>query len=165
MRKAVTTLGLGVAAAVMLTASPAQAGGWNTSISEIKNGHTGKCLSGSGRTVSQETCGLPVSGGVRSTDWDFYDNENSLVKLVRNKATGLCLDTNGTNVYLSGCTTSDPGQLWVVNTCDQVLGSLTYNRDLVGWNTGGVSLESDKTGTDYDKIVWRVSGFPTGCGG
>ncbi|MET9596024.1 hypothetical protein ABZY45_34620 [Streptomyces sp. NPDC006516] len=166
MHKARIAAGLGAAAALLLGGSPAHAVTWDSGIHAWQNDYTGKCLSGSGRTVAQETCGLPVSGGARSTDWTYSDIANAEKDsvLVRNKLTGLCLDTNGTDVYLSGCTTADPGQHWGFNDCERVLGSHLTSRMLTGWKTGGVSMANPADVDDDAKSAWHRLG-KEGCGG
>ncbi|MFJ4153070.1 ricin-type beta-trefoil lectin domain protein [Streptomyces galbus] len=164
MKKVRAIAGLGVAAAVMLSASPASAVDWEPGIIGFKNVHTGKCLSGSGRSVGQETCGLPVSGGSRSTDWYIAEDVNATKQnqMIRNKSTGLCLDTNGTDVYLSGCNSSDDGQLWGFNNCEGALGH--GDRLLTGWNSGGVNLPVRGTVDNVDKSLWHLT-TGAGCGG
>ncbi|MEV5148209.1 hypothetical protein AB0L14_28415 [Streptomyces sp. NPDC052727] len=160
MNKHRIALGLATAAAVVVGASPAQASGWDTTIRSIKNLHTDKCLSGKGREVVQETCGLPVSGGVRSTDWDIYTSPIG-IQLLRNRATGLCLDNNGSDVYLSGCTTEDYGQYWEISGCEQWIGNAGANQLLIGWNDGGVAVKFPDNADEQAKTKWSVTGI--GC--
>ncbi|MEV5150131.1 ricin-type beta-trefoil lectin domain protein [Streptomyces sp. NPDC052727] len=158
MRKTRIAAGLGAAAAVMVMATPAHASTWDPDIHSIKNTATGKCLSGSGRTVTQVDCGLPVSGGVRSTDWTFSGDPAGYPRLYRNIATGLCLDTNGTSVYLSGCNADDPGQWWWWLGNDYYI-AMRNNMDavLTGWNTGGVSITYWSQEDASRKNNWRIN--------
>ncbi|MFJ4152722.1 ricin-type beta-trefoil lectin domain protein [Streptomyces galbus] len=156
MRKTRIAIGLGITATVVMAGTPAHAISWYPGIHEIKNVATGKCLSGSGRTVNQVTCGLPVSGGVRSTDWTFSGDYFGFVQLYKNLATGLCLDTNGTDVYLSGCNEADLGQQWWWDS-DMIRGN-HYPGDLTGWNAGGVSMTSGQEEASR-KASWRIDNF------
>ncbi|MFJ2095566.1 RICIN domain-containing protein [Streptomyces sp. NPDC087901] len=161
--------GLATAATVLMAGSPAQAVEWPSDIYAFQNAYTGKCLSGSGRSVSQLPCGLSVpQGGSRSTDWNVADTDmpNSVKGgfIIRNKATGLCLDTNGADVYLSGCATSDLGQLWTLNNCEQSFTSWLAHQPLTGWNSGGVSVAAPETVDNDMKSRWHLVG-DTGCGG
>ncbi|MEV5150130.1 ricin-type beta-trefoil lectin domain protein [Streptomyces sp. NPDC052727] len=168
-KKRFVAAGLGVIASLSISTSPAQAVTWGSDIIGIKNAYTGKCLSGSGRTVSQTTCGLPVSGGSRSTDWLMADIDPSVKRvMLRNKSTNLCLDNNGTDVYLSGCSSDDVGQQWHFNTCSGMIVSLVSPqsdvRTLTGWNTGGVSVTSWGEADEWAKSEWYLtSGRPAWC--
>ncbi|MFJ2095344.1 ricin-type beta-trefoil lectin domain protein [Streptomyces sp. NPDC087901] len=155
MLKARIMAGLGLAASLTMMGSRAHAAEWDPAYHSFKNVYTGLCLSGSDRTVNQVTCGLPVSGGTRSTDWTLGKTASGT--LIKNLPTGLCLDTNGADVYLSGCTASDTGQLWTVANYGGIVGvwpSQIIGHSLTGWNSGGVSVAKTSDVDMGTKFRW-----------
>ncbi|MCX5400466.1 ricin-type beta-trefoil lectin domain protein [Streptomyces sp. NBC_00102] len=146
------TLGLGAAGALALTAlvsgtTPASA----ASYTSFKNAHTGLCLAGAtDRTVSQYSCSTQDSAAIA---WTLTNNVAPFpFGMLKNSKTGMCLDTNGADVYLSGCVSEDAGQSWWFNG-DKVV-SLLNGRSLTGWNADGVAVVADGEADVLNKQRW-----------
>ncbi|AQZ65366.1 hypothetical protein BKM31_31440 [[Actinomadura] parvosata subsp. kistnae] len=144
---------LPVALGSLALTAPAQAGtSSDESVKEIvrlKSVHSGKCLVANlSTTPVQDSCDL------RSAQWEHDLGRSTF----RNTYVNMCLDTNGSKVYLSKpfargeCNTGDRGQLWRVDTehlggyrpyqyviCSQLDG-LYSNKAMTFWDDGTISL-------------------------
>ncbi|MCX5400467.1 ricin-type beta-trefoil lectin domain protein [Streptomyces sp. NBC_00102] len=126
----------GLALTAVLVSAPAQASASSTL--NYRNAHTGLCLAGAtDRTVSQYSCSV-ASQFAPGVTWQWVND--APLGLLKNTATGMCLDTNGADVYLSGCNTADRGQLWMYTAGSYQLTSLLAGGALTGWNAGTVSV-------------------------
>ncbi|GHF34187.1 ricin-type beta-trefoil lectin domain protein [Streptomyces fumanus] len=133
--KTLTTAATGAVALVVMSVTPSQA----DTAHIYKNRHTGLCLAGKDRTVSQYDCSLAGTSSPR-TGWttSVVDPRYGFA-MIRHEATGLCLDTNGSSVYLSGCSDQDLGQVWTFGS-DGAMSPVAFGTRLTGWNDGGVSV-------------------------
>lgn len=134
--------------------------GWETSAHALTNMKSGTCLvkdTATDRRLKLSTCG--------SDTWRRYFTEDKSV-LLKHVQANRCLDTNGKDLYLSSCTTADPGQHWNTATTSQchytiwARGGVQY---LTGWNDGSVSASAKSTVDVYKKSNWRVPTFGQSC--
>ncbi|MCX5400479.1 RICIN domain-containing protein [Streptomyces sp. NBC_00102] len=130
-----------------------------TTTRRVRNAHSGKCLAvGAERVVVQDTCG---TGG-----WQRQPAGDG-VFLLRSTSASMCLDTDGESMYVSPCTTEDPGQLWRVpdaGGCAVTLTSKTFGKYVTGWNTGSVALVAAGDVDEAAKYTWSTSPSPVaGC--
>jgi hypothetical protein len=162
-----TVLGvLAVCAAVGVTAPTARAAP-ATTFYELVNSATGKCLIvAPNRSVGNRTCTGASSGG-----WRFELKTG----LLRNEATGMCLDNFSKfgrldEVQISGCSQVDPGQIWdVPMTKNGDVGQIrslynTTKRVLVGWNLGSVNVVPPNA-AGITKVEWKLVAFGADSGG
>lgn len=83
---------------------------WEKEGSEFRNIKTNKCLNIGEMGVSD------CVGPVRHTRWDYVNN-----KLLKNRRTGRCLDSNGSSVYMGGCSADNPFQYWSIENNGSVI--------------------------------------------
>ncbi|MFJ4153108.1 ricin-type beta-trefoil lectin domain protein [Streptomyces galbus] len=136
------TLALGAVAAFAVAAVASGPGSASAaSYLSFRNTHTGLCLAGKDRTVSQYDCSI-ASQSSPGVSWTLTSLQPPFpMVMIRNYGTGLCLDTDGQSVYLSACASQDPGQAWML-TGEKVV-SMLNNGSLTGWNAGGVTVRKD----------------------
>ncbi|MEU3516860.1 hypothetical protein ABZ770_16490 [Streptomyces sp. NPDC006654] len=133
---------------------------WEDIERHVSNAHTGKCLvAGADRVVAQSECG--TSGAWRRL---VVGDGVFLLKYVPADA---CLDSNGEEMYVSPCTTDDPGQLWRMPSsdhCEVAVSSKQYGEFVTGWNTGSVSLVGAELADEAAKHSWTLSpSLSAGC--
>ncbi|MEU5098583.1 ricin-type beta-trefoil lectin domain protein [Streptomyces sp. NPDC020996] len=145
-------LGVLAAAALILGVAPqaqAESGAWVS----LENPYTGACLGintaiAGTMPVTQVTCKVAnYNSWHLSTDgWlrNGYQSDS-------------CLDTNGTQLYLSKCNTTDPGQLWgrLPGTKVGIVSRGFPGKTLVGWADGTVSVAAPGTVDNTAKYEWK----------
>lgn len=116
---------------------------WEREGGEFRNLKTNKCMNIGQMKVT------PCVGSVRHTRWDYVDN-----KLLKNKRTERCLDSNGTSVYMSGCSIDNSFQHW----------SIEDNGGIVKHVTSGKCLAQKENNfkTEFEMIDCKCEGIVPG---
>ncbi|MFJ7078990.1 hypothetical protein [Streptomyces sp. NPDC098781] len=132
--------------ALMASATPAHAGDLMT----FYNMHTAKCLNGA------PSLSKPVMSGCgANAHWDVTSDSRGTKFMV---GAGIkCLDTNGTDVYLSPCSDADPGQWWnAYMDPSSVRGYIRWgDKYLTAWNDGSLSMARSSQVDQPSKYHWR----------
>ncbi|WP_329167074.1 ricin-type beta-trefoil lectin domain protein (plasmid) [Streptomyces sp. NBC_01717] len=137
-------------------ADPVTQGRWATYTFSMTNRLLGRCLvkNSSSTDVAQGSCD--------------YDNDNDKWRfnavgdgtyLIKNEAANQCLDTNGKDMYFSGCATGDIGQRWhflAAEGCSLVIKSKQYGDYLTAWNDRRVTLADPSTVDNPGKYKWEA---------
>lgn len=119
----------------------------------LRNPHTQACLGintaiAGTMPVTQVTCKV-----TNFNSWNLSDEG----WLRNGYQSGSCLDTNGTNLYLSTCNTTDPGQLWerLPGTKVGIVPRAFPGKTLVGWADGTVSVAAPGSVDQAGKYQWQ----------
>ncbi|WP_327249958.1 RICIN domain-containing protein [Streptomyces sp. NBC_01320] len=133
-------------------AEPVTQGRWATYTFSMTNRLLGKCLvkNSSSRYVAQSSC--------NNDKWrlNFVGDGTYLIK---NVAANQCLDTNGKDMYFSGCATGATGQRWSLYAgegCSLVIASHRYGDYLTAWYDGTVTLADRSTVDNPSKYMWEA---------
>ncbi|MFJ7078526.1 RICIN domain-containing protein [Streptomyces sp. NPDC098781] len=129
---------------------------WESQARTVKNEHTGKCL------AKQADTRIGTQGSCDNATWLRYVVGDGTF-LLKNPADKRCLDTDGTKMYVSSCTTADPGQVWrmpmTTGECNvAVLTSKHFGKNLTGWDAGNITL-APAAGTAPEKQQWLLPGL------
>ncbi|MEU9385200.1 RICIN domain-containing protein [Streptomyces sp. NPDC048279] len=132
---------------------------WESTTRRVTNQLTGLCLIRlrGERFVAQGSCGNEV--------WRRYVIGNGEY-LIKNVPNNTCLDTDGKNMYLSGCTARDSGQHWKLpsaGSCTTYVVSVPNGTYLTGWNDRTASLAAQSAADKAGKLRWTFSPSLTGC--
>ncbi|MFF3249224.1 RICIN domain-containing protein [Streptomyces sp. NPDC002870] len=132
--------------------------GWDSQKHRLANEQTDKCL------VMKASSRRVVQGSCSGDTWQRYTVGDGTF-LLKSVAANRCLDTDGKELYLSSCTTKDPGQRWKLPTaggCDVSIVSKQFGKHVTGWNDGSVTLGAADSGAP-DKRKWKAPTLVSGC--
>ncbi|MGW0561718.1 ricin-type beta-trefoil lectin domain protein [Streptomyces sp. NPDC003016] len=139
--------------ALGLAPQAAHADDWSGTWVNLENPHTQACLGintaiAGPKPVTQVSCkfGSYNSWHLNAAGW-----------LRNGYISDSCLDTNGTQLYLSKCNTTDPGQLWerLPGTKVGIVSRGFPGKTLVGWADGTVSLAAPGAVDNAGKYQWK----------
>ncbi|MCX4993615.1 hypothetical protein [Streptomyces sp. NBC_00568] len=136
--------GASVVAAVTLPANSASAAGDD---SVLRNAKSSACLRDPGPRykLASGSCGSDAV-------WHRIPVSNNRYML-QNVSTGRCMDTNGTDLYMSSCSSADSGQRWI--SFDSFHSWQAANgKVLVQWDTYVVGLSAIDDIDDSRKYSW-----------
>lgn len=115
---------------------------WEREGGEFRNLKTNKCMNIKQMKVT------PCVGSVRHTRWDYIDN-----KLLKNRRTGKCLDSNGTAVYTGNCSIDNGYQHW----------SIENNGSIIKHSSGKCLAQSDNNSkTELGLVDCKCEGITPG---
>ncbi|MFJ8186545.1 hypothetical protein [Streptomyces sp. NPDC096105] len=129
-RSRILAFALGTAAVALATVAPAEAAPQGAY--QYKSWRQGTC-------IAADTPNRLYQG---SCDWRAKWVQDTADLSFRNTYLNACLDTNGSDLYLSTCNSTDPGQKWYVDqftTGWQIRSKLNLHR-VTAWNSGELSL-------------------------
>lgn len=133
--------------------------GWEDGTHTLTNAESGTCLIRDSAT--DRSLGL---GACASNTWTRYSTKGRGT-LLKHVQANRCLDTNGTDLYLSSCTTADSGQLWIFGlsaACRYTVKPAGQDKYLARWNDAKVNVAARSAVDVRDKLLWKAS-FASDC--
>ncbi|WP_290011173.1 RICIN domain-containing protein [Streptomyces sp. MA15] len=161
MKRMLATLAGAASLASLIVAMPTTAHA-APSVFKFYNANSGRCLGLDFDDPSLNTVNTGYECFLKTTHWIVdYGVKGGGLTMLRNRGTGECLDrssTGGREVYMSPCSSGDPGQWW--GSTGPFHMTSDWGRYLTGWADETVSIAPRDAVGDMSKATWTAEPQP-----